>query len=219
VTVAAQIFEDNLLTKVAQQYRDKGYQVFIEPRSIGLEGIPDNWRLDIVAHSNHETVVVEITSRERLNQYPDRLVTLAQAIEQKSGWRLETIVLGETHSDIPLEPANLPILNRADILNAVKTAETALLNENLATAFDNIWEGLEGITRLLLEADEIDMGNTSLFAILKTLISQGYLPQEDYDTLKRGVISTQDQTDNLDAPFIQQLIDMVSRLLEEVPDK
>jgi hypothetical protein len=219
--VAAKHLEESYLLQLAQQYREQGYQVFIEPRAIGLEGIPDTWRLDIVAHKEQETVVVEITSRQRMDEQPGRLTALAEAVQRRSGWRLETIIVNEpTDQGIS---ADLPFLSYDEIVQQLDSAKAFFGSNQLTNAFQVSWLALKAITRYLLEGEEPDYRPTNLITALKTLIAFAYLTQDDYSVLEHGIkiqrqLDQQEPIPDLDGAFVGKLIDITARLLAENSD-
>ncbi len=59
--------ERERLIKLAEEYRDKGYEILIHPN---LEDLPDflrNYRPDMIARREDEAVVIEVKSRSSLN--------------------------------------------------------------------------------------------------------------------------------------------------------
>ena len=51
------------LDQVAQQYRDEGYEVVLEPRGDALPPFLDGFQPDLIARRGHEGVVAEVASK------------------------------------------------------------------------------------------------------------------------------------------------------------
>ena len=59
--------ERERLLKLAEEYREKGYEVFFHPN---LENLPDflnHYRPDMIVRRGEENVVIEVKSRSSLN--------------------------------------------------------------------------------------------------------------------------------------------------------
>ena len=91
-TPTANIERERLL-KLAEEYRDQGYEISIHPNPEDLPDFLRNYRPDMIARSEDETVVIEVKSRSSLNSSSAQyLPNLAQVIEQHAGWRFELVM-------------------------------------------------------------------------------------------------------------------------------
>ena len=64
--------EREQLLKLAENYRQKGYEIFLHPN---LEDLPDflkSYRPDLIVRRGEEAVVIEVKSRASLNSYSDQ---------------------------------------------------------------------------------------------------------------------------------------------------
>ncbi len=91
-TPTANIERERLL-KIAEEYRDRGYEISIHPNSEDLPDFLRNYRPDMIARREDDAVVIEVISRFSLNSSSTQyLQNLAQVIEQHSGWRFELVM-------------------------------------------------------------------------------------------------------------------------------
>ena len=85
--------ERERLLKIAEEYRDRGYEISIHPDPEDLPDFLRNYRPDMIARREDDAVVIEVISRSSLNSSSTQyLQNLAQVIEQHSGWRFELVM-------------------------------------------------------------------------------------------------------------------------------
>jgi hypothetical protein len=97
--------ELRLLARLAQQLRQRGYEVIMQPQATALP--PEaNYPFDLVAAKGDRHLALEVRHRERLGlNGQEDLRAMAQAIAQVPDWRLDLVVTGgeSSHrSDAPL---------------------------------------------------------------------------------------------------------------------
>src|ERR1044071_7700689 len=83
--------EHQRLLEVAREYRERGYDVIIEPRSDQLPGFLAPFRIDMLARNSEEHVVVEVRTQASLSDAPE-LDAVAQALQDHPSWRFELVV-------------------------------------------------------------------------------------------------------------------------------
>lgn len=83
--------ERERLLKLAEEYRQKGYEVLLSPKPEELPDFLKGYRLDMIVRRGEEAVVIEVKSRPSITsaQY---LQGLAQAVEEHPGWRVELVM-------------------------------------------------------------------------------------------------------------------------------
>ncbi len=91
-TPTANIERERLL-KLAEEYRERGYEVSFHPN---LEDLPDflkSYRPDMIVRLGKESVVIVVKSRSSLNSSSTQyLRNLAQAVAENPGWRFELVM-------------------------------------------------------------------------------------------------------------------------------
>lgn len=84
--------EQQALQRVAQEYRDRGYDVFVEPRDSNLPEFLVGTFPDLLAITSHETVLVEIRRTSALKDSRD-LEEFARRVTARPGWRFELVTV------------------------------------------------------------------------------------------------------------------------------
>src|SRR5512142_1785671 len=107
--------ESEFITKVADDYRARGYRVEVGQPLPSEFGLPPGQRADLVAHSPDETVVVEAKKRSAVGS-DHQVRALAAAIAGRPGWRLELLL-------IPDEEPNAPVATRPEESRDVALAQ------------------------------------------------------------------------------------------------
>ncbi|MDQ3934330.1 MAG: hypothetical protein M3340_06825 [Actinomycetota bacterium] len=164
------------LEEVADRYRAKGYEVVLEPGPERLPAFLGNYRPDLLATRGSENVVVEVKTRDALEQEVG-LSEVARLLEAHPGWRMDIVSLPRregTRTDL-MDPATLTtLINEAKELSRNGLGHPAVLLS---------WTVLEGALRhALADADPADRPLTSL-SLLKTALSLGHLDQREFNVL------------------------------------
>jgi hypothetical protein len=209
--------EQKYLDDAAQEYESKGYRVVKEPDLAVLPDFLKGFQPDLLAYGDGETVVIEVKSSAILPQSHD-IVSLADVVNARPGWRFELIV---TNSSTREESAGLDWWGiRRRIADALE-----LLDGQEDAAAVLAWSAAEATMRLIAKQHNVGLGNaqrnTPLF-LVKKLFSLGYLGYEDYSALVDGVhmrnlivhgyhpsVPTRREA--------RRLIDSVERMLAEIP--
>jgi hypothetical protein len=119
--MSAKTPEQRALERVAQEYRDRGYDVFVEPRDKNLPEFLAGTSPDLLASAAHESVVVEIRSISALRNSRD-LEELAGRIRDRAGWRLELVTVTSERGSSDT-PESTKRLSEKQIREQLKEAE------------------------------------------------------------------------------------------------
>ena len=209
--------EQKYLDDAAREYESRGYRIVREPDSIALPDFLRGFRPDLLAYNDHETVVIEVKSSAILPQSHD-MVSLADVVNARSGWRFELIV---TNPSIREEPAGL---DWWEIRRRIADARELLDGQEDAAAI-LAWSAAEATMRLIAKHHAIGLGsaqrNIPSF-LVKKLFSLGYVSREDYDVLADGVrmrnlIIHGYHSSGPTQEEVRKLVDSVEHLLAEIP--
>lgn len=201
---------------VAQEYRNKGYDVVTEPQMDQLPPFLEGYKVDIFAHNADEKVIIEVKSRPSLinNQ---AIVHLARFINQHPGWRFELVVIGLPDDyAITEEPQ---YLTRDDIWTRISQAEQIMHINAPEAALLFTWATIEALFRLLAKYDEIELRRSDPRYLINQLTTYGVLSREEYQffttTLDiRNTIAHGLKSDELLAQLVRELIERATHLLE-----
>ena len=206
--------ERQRVQKVGQVYRDKGYDVLIEPQGDQLPDFLQAFRPDLIAHKGDENIVVEVRTRGQVSDFP-QVNELAKVVRNEVGWKFELFLLG---------PENSFFVNGASPLTVEeihsKRKEVALFFQNghLEAAFLMGWSLVEAILRVLAVKEGIEGETATPDYLLKQMTFEGIIARETYHDLKhaqktRDAIAHGFKSSQLTVETVQELIDLIDGVL------
>jgi uncharacterized protein YutE (UPF0331/DUF86 family) len=212
---------ERLLT-IANEYRNKGYEVEFQPSP---EDIPDflkNYHPNLIARRKDESVVIEVASRHSLNASSSQnLSKLAQLIEQHPKWRLDLVMTN------PEEVLHLPktegSLQKQEIVSQLPGVRQ-LAEQHLESALLYAWSLVEATLRLVAENEKFGFQQfDSPRYLIKLLVTEGVISREDYELLMnalslRHTIAHGFKTTQLTQNSVYSLIDITAQLLETLSE-
>lgn len=173
------VSELQLTAIVADEYRNKGYEVTLEAR---LDFMPGSFRADLLARKGDEVRVIEIETRASLKLSP-QITHLAEAVKSKPGWHFDLILVGDGEKVALPDDAVAP-LDSAAIARRLTVAETALASGAPESALLIAWSALEGVLRGRLTADATDTTaderTVAPADVFKRAVFHGIITGDDY---------------------------------------
>ena len=109
--------EAKLLRQIADEYRDRGYDVQLDPSPEHLPDFLSPFQPDAIAVSVHDKVIIEVKKSVNLRGNK-RVEQLAAAVEGRPAWRFELATVGGAPTAPRLQPA-APV----DIRDHLKTVQ------------------------------------------------------------------------------------------------
>lgn len=162
---------------IAEEYRNKGYEVIEKPAPEQLPDFLVGYQPDLLARKGDEGIVVAVRARSSLAKDP-RVRELAQLLQTKPHWNFELVVVGEgEHLKVP-EGARA--FERGDILQGIEAAERLAALGFSEAALVLAWSTVEATVRLLTEEEGIVLERLSSPSILKQAVSNGVISRNDY---------------------------------------
>ena len=172
------------LREVADSYRERGYDVRIEPSGEQLPPFLEGFRPDLIARKDGESLVVEVkvgTRSSAIERYRD----LAERVNAEPGWRLVVHYVPERGPlEIPEEGAALEFeeiadrIGRSDELHAAGDSDAALVV---------LWTAVEALLRQHARRDAIPVETLPSNALVKELYSAGEISMEQFDVLEKAL--------------------------------
>lgn len=208
--------EREALRDIAAEYRQQGYDVVIEPEYNQLPDFLKGYRPDAIARGKDETVVIEV-KKSPLAEPAKHLKVLAEEISKHPGWRLK-IVLAGPGSDALEEELSLPTF--AEIGERLASADRMFEVGDHAAALLLLWSLLEAASLHRLRDLGVEpFALKTPIALLKDLVSFGFLEQEEYDRLRevvalRNAVAHGFTTASIDAESFSGVRSLIERLLE-----
>ncbi|WP_254174344.1 hypothetical protein [Planktothrix pseudagardhii] len=211
--------EREQLLKLAENYCQKGYEIFLHPN---LEELPDflkSYRPDLIVRRGEEAVVIEVKSRASLNSYSDQyLQNLAQAVEKHPGWRFEFVMINP--EDITYSPKAEYSLQKDEIESQLQVVKQ-LTTQHLESAMLYCWSLVEATLRLITEKEELSLQRLDPLYLVKQLATEGIISQSEYRLLMdaisfRNAIAHGFKTTQLTQNFVYELIEITEKLLKDL---
>jgi hypothetical protein len=112
--------EHQRLREVAREYRQRGYEVLIEPQADQLPDFLAPFRIDLWARNGEENVVIEIRTQESLTAAPE-LDAIARVLHDRPAWRFELVVTNPRERSV-LQFKDAVSLNPVDITHRLHEA-------------------------------------------------------------------------------------------------
>ena len=204
------------ITRVAEDYRRRGYSVTERPGDTELPRFLSGYRPDLVATREGESVVIEVKVGTRTSA-TDRLQEVASRVNREPGWRFTLIYVNPAAPDqiTEAEPASLSELERR-----ARDAESILRAGQPEAAFLLLWSTAEGALRLLGRGVDLPVENLPPSALIRELYSAGEISRSQFDTLMRLLPVRNTLTHGFasvtGSVTIEPLRDLVQALFEEV---
>lgn len=178
-------YEHQLLHEVAREYRQRGYEVLVEPTSDQLPGFLANFRIDILARNREENAIVEVRTHNSLTSTPE-LDAIARALQDEPAWRFDLVVRN------PREPLSLKFkdavsLGQSDIVSRLHEARELSDEEHGEAALLLAWSATEALLRYIAENESIVVTAHNPNHVIKSLFIYGVLDREQYQILQEGV--------------------------------
>jgi hypothetical protein len=175
--------EKRRVREVAKEYRQKGYEVIVHPEKDQLPPFLSNYKPDLIARSEDETVVLEIKSHFSLSR-SDYFSSLAENIKRHPGYRFELVVTNpKNRSSLPTQR----LLSAEDIFSRISDARALVKKRYYEAALLLSWATAEGALRLLADREDVSLERLNPSFVIKQLTSLGLIPRNDYRTLERGM--------------------------------
>ncbi|MBW4686138.1 MAG: hypothetical protein KME40_13825 [Komarekiella atlantica HA4396-MV6] len=211
--------ERERLLKLAQEYREKGYEVFFHPN---LEDLPDflnNYRPDMIVRRGEENVVIEVKSRSSLNSSSNQyLGNLAQAVQRHPGWRFELVMTNPEDTTYSLKAE--VSLQEHEIESQLQVARQ-LTTQHLESAILYSWSLVEATLRLIAEKEELSLQRFDPLYLVKQLVTEGVISKSEYQLLMnalslRNTIAHGFKTTQLRQNTVSELIELTEQLLRNL---
>lgn len=197
--------------RLAEEYREQGFDVKVEPRPGTLPPPLESHSPDLFATRGEETHVVEVkvTSTRRDSE---RWANFARMVEQVPGWHFRLVVLNES---VPFKAVSKDL-----ILSQLARAQVLAQQGDTRAALLLAWGLFEAAARLRLSTDgESDPARSSAISLVKRLVQLGYVEQDDVPALQklsalRSALAHGFESEVPDVDAVATLCSFAARLLE-----
>ncbi|MBN3880198.1 MULTISPECIES: hypothetical protein [unclassified Nostoc] len=208
--------ERERLLKLAEEYREKGYEVFFHPNPEDLPGFLNNYRPDMIVRRGEENVVIEVKSRSSLNSSSNQyLGNLAQAVEKHPGWRFELVMTNPEDTTYSLKAE--ASLQEHEIESQLQAARQ-LTTQHPELALLYCWSLVEATLRLIAQKEELSLQRFDPRYLVKELATEGVISKSEYQLLMnalplRNSIAHGFKTTQVTQNTVFELIELTEQLL------
>ncbi|MEG3938201.1 hypothetical protein QT995_08565 [Microcoleus sp. S36b_A3] len=218
-TPTANIERERLL-QLAEEYRERGYEVSFHPN---LEDLPDflkTYRPDMIVRLGEESVVIAVKSRSSLNSSSTQyLRNLAQAVAENPGWRFELVMTNP--EDAVYFPKAEGSLQEDEIESGLQVARQLVAQQHLESALLYSWSLVEATLRIVAENEELNLLRLEPLYLVKKLATEGIISKSEYQLLMnmlslRNAIAHGFKTTQVTQNSVCELIELAEELLESL---
>ncbi|MEH1850808.1 MAG: hypothetical protein V7L11_03760 [Nostoc sp.] len=208
--------ERERLLKLAEEYREKGYEVFFHPNPEELPDFLNHYRPDMIVRRGEENVVIEVKSRSSLNSSSNQdLRNLAQAVEKHPGWRFELVMTNP--KDIMYSLKAEGSLQEHEIESQLQVTRQ-LITQHPESAILYSWSLLEATLRLIAQKEELSLQRFDPLYLVKQLAIEGVISKSQYQLLMnslllRNSIAHGFKTTQITQNSVYELIELTEQLL------
>jgi Holliday junction resolvase len=181
MSVSSAPAERDLVERVAQDYRQRGYDVIQTPSPDRKPSFLGHIVPDLIAQKGDEKIVIEV-KRVRTPRLPPSLRALLEALRTQPDWRLRLVYAGPEGE---LETFEVPTLTTEESQRQIDSAAHMYESGEQAVALLKLWSVFEAVGReQLAKMHHQDIGPMAPVAILKELTSFGLIEQDQYSELR-----------------------------------
>ncbi|KJH73530.1 hypothetical protein [Aliterella atlantica] len=209
--------ERERLLQLAEEYRDKGYEISFHPNPEDLPDFLRNYRPDMIVRRGDEAAIIEVKSRRSLNSSSRQyLQNLAQSVEQHPGWRFELVMTNP--EDAVNSPKAESSLQQLEIETRLQVARQ-LATQHPESAILYSWSLVEATLRLVAEHERMSLQRLDPLYLVKQLVTEGVISRSEYQLLMdalslRNAIAHGFKATQITQESVYQLIDVAEQLLK-----
>jgi hypothetical protein len=167
------------LERVAQTYRQKGYDVTVEPAASETPDFVREYQPDIIARGSQESVVIEVKHMSSESDR-ERVRAIARRVESRPGWKF-VLVAPERRDSIAGGPARIIDLSEIDML--LEEVDALNRNKSKHAALLVAWAAVEASMSFAADKEGIELRRLDSWTLMRELVSEGVLSRERYDHL------------------------------------
>jgi hypothetical protein len=168
-----------LLQRIAEDYRRRGFEVVIEPQGNALPEFLADTTPDIIASRANEHLVIEV-KRAPETVDPGQVAAISKKLAAHPGWRL--VLMAPEPPDRGID-SDLLILDEQSIRQRFDEASALIAQSHSEAAMMLAWSATEALLRLIATRYKIKTDRLDTAALLRALASEGLLSADDLSQL------------------------------------
>lgn len=211
VAISDEIRERRKIREVAREYRRAGYEVLVEPAGPQVPAFLGDYRPDLIAIGDQESVVIEVKSTRGFDR-SEANREIAASVARQPGWRFELVVTSPRRERQNEEqaPWDLPVVD-----GYLEQVRRLLETENREAAFLLLWANTEALLRRVALREGVRLGSLSPAQLVRELATQGVLERPDYFALEKAATFRNAFAHGMGAAEVEPvLLDKLLRVIE-----
>lgn len=207
--------EESRIINIANEYRQNGYRVIIQPSLNEIPCFLSNYQPDILAEGDNESVIIEVISHSNLSR-KSQISRIAEIVETQPGWRFELVMTNPKGNTLISSESRLPTVE--ELSKRLTKAKRLVNSADYEAAIAIAWSAAEGLLRLIGEDEKIVLDRQSSSYVIKKIYSLGLLDNASYEELfklnkiRNSVIHGLVEP-NLQSSVILNFVEMVRKIL------
>ncbi|MGH7335764.1 MAG: hypothetical protein ACREKS_24045 [Candidatus Rokuibacteriota bacterium] len=173
--------ESQVIARVAEDYRRRGYDVDVVPQGARVPDFLGGYQPDLIARSPAESVVVEVKVGTRTSVV-ERFREVVETVNRQPGWRFSLVFVNPNQPDDISEAQPAPL---AMLRERVRNANALVQTGQSEAAFLLFFSGLEGILRFLGQRAQLPLESLPPSTLIRELYSAGEINREQFESLMR----------------------------------
>ena len=169
------------IAAVADSYRQRGYDVDVEPLGQALPPFLRGFQPDLIARGPDESVVIEVKVGTHTS-VADRLRDVAERVSQEPGWRFSVVFSDPSNPGQIAEGETTPL---PALRQRLEHGRQLIQLGQRDAAFLLLLSAIERTLRLLAERARLPLKSLPPSALIRELYSQGELGREQFEMLMR----------------------------------
>jgi hypothetical protein len=171
-----------VLAKVAEDYRRRGYDVDVEPRGTRLPEFLDGFQPDMIARSPADSVVVEVKVGTHTS-VAERFREVAARVNNQPGWRFSVVFVNPDRPDqISAAPPPAPL---SVLQERAQNGDALFQAGQSEAAFLLFFSALEGVLRRLGQRAQLPLESLPPSTLIRELYSAGEIDRAQFESLIR----------------------------------
>ncbi|MFC3193198.1 hypothetical protein ACFODZ_02975 [Marinicella sediminis] len=211
---------------LARDYKSKGFEVSISPKGKAIPGFMKKFNFvpDLIAKSQEETFVIEVSSKESVNRLKE-LSDLVKAIEKKNGWRFVLVMTNPRESSATSIQSPMPELIELQT-SYKKLLKLKNVSENYGRDFDqaillHAWSIIEGALRMYNYSVKSNTQFRNPKSIVRDTVMYGFISLKEGEFLSemieiRNRITHGEVETKISKASLKKLIMLCESLVTEV---
>lgn len=168
--------------RVAQRYREAGYEVFLNPEATMIPFDLGRYRPDILARKDALNLILEVKSTLQTDTSYERLRDVIEQARRHEGWRF-VLVTEQDSTELPVQE-QVEQTSWEEVKNGIANAQRLKASGETQAAYMLLWIAFEQALRQLSVLSALPLERHAPAIMLRQLYSEGVLSMSQFDVAR-----------------------------------